>query len=166
MEVLWKTNKRQIKMKVSIITTCYNRATTIREAIESVLDQDYSLIEFIIVDGASSDGSFEVIKNEERKLTSEEFAVKYPHFSFIFVSEPDKGMYEAINKGLRMATGDIVGLVHSDDMLYNEHVISEIVGTFEKSGADFVYGNGVFVDAENTKRPSGYGKVALFTDGK
>ena len=132
-------------MKVSIITTCYNRAETISGAIESVLSQDNPDIEYIVVDGASNDGSVETI----RRLMDDGRWKK----SFKFISEADHGMYEAINKGIRMATGDIIGLVHSDDMLYDEHVISDVVAKFETSGADFVYGDGVYVNADNIKKP-------------
>lgn len=121
-------------MKVSIITACYNRRDTITDAIRSVLTQDYPDIEYIVVDGASTDGSIETIRMES---------------GFKFVSEPDGGMYEAINKGIRMATGDIIGLVHSDDMLYDEHVITDVVKKFEETGADFVYGDGIFVNSNN-----------------
>lgn len=130
-------------MKVSIITACYNRGATIRGAIESVMAQEYPDIEYIIVDGASSDGSIETIKGI---IESQNYRIK-------FVSEKDYGMYEAINKGIRMATGDIIGLVHSDDMLYDNRVISDIVKRFEETGADFVYGDGVYVNAENINRP-------------
>ena len=139
-------------MKVSIVTTCYNRQNTIRGAIESVIAQDYPNIEYIIVDGASQDGSIDVIKSEEEKCKTDEFHKTHPHFSFQFISEPDRGMYEAINKGIRMTTGDIVGLVHSDDFLYDSHVISDIVQEFERTGADFIYGDGIYVDAEKTNR--------------
>lgn len=132
-------------MKVSIITSCYNRGSTICGAIESVFAQDYSDIEFVIVDGASKDGSVSVIE-DAIKLAPKHIVVK-------FISEPDHGMYEAINKGIKMATGDIIGLVHSDDFLYDEHVISDIVKRFEESEADFVYGDGVFVNAENINKP-------------
>lgn len=132
-------------MKVSIVTSCYNRESTIRGAIDSVLAQDYHDIEYVIVDGASKDDSVAVIEEAIKNLP-ENVTVK-------FISEPDHGMYEAINKGIRMATGDIIGLVHSDDMLYDEHVISEIVEIFEKSEADFVYGDGVFVNAKNINKP-------------
>lgn len=131
-------------MKISIITTCYNRESTIRGAIESVLAQDYPDIEYIVVDGASSDGSTEVIKgmmDDERWKSS-----------FKFISEPDHGMYEAINKGIRMATGDVIGLVHSDDFLYDHHVISDIVNRFRETGADFIYGDGVYVNALDTTK--------------
>ena len=126
-------------MKVSIITSCYNRKATISGAIESVLAQDYPDIEYIIVDGASTDGSLEVIRSYGERITK-------------VISEPDHGMYEAINKGIRTATGDVIGLLHSDDFLYNDHVISHIVKQLEETGADFLYGNGLFVDSNNTDK--------------
>lgn len=126
-------------MKVSIITSCYNREETIRGAIESVLLQDYSDIEYIIIDGASKDNSLSVINEYKDKITK-------------IVSEPDHGMYEAINKGIRLATGDIIGLVHSDDFLFANDTISRIVNEFKKTGADFIYGDGLFVDYNNTEK--------------
>jgi len=118
-------------MKVSIITTVFNRSETIRFTIESVLSQDYSDIEYIVIDGASTDGSMAIIEEYKDRLSH-------------IVSEPDGGMYEAINKGLRLATGDVVGLLHSDDLFYDNNVISKIVAAFEQSGCDLVYGNGYF----------------------
>lgn len=135
-------------MKVSIITTCFNRMDTILGAIESVIIQDYPYIEYIIVDGASSDGSIETIKEAVGRCNTKEYKGHHPNCTFKFVSEPDHGMYEAINKGIKMASGDIIGLVHSDDFLYDAHVISDIVKKFEETGADFVYGDGVFVNAK------------------
>ena len=129
-------------MKISIITSCYNRVSTIRGAIESVLAQDYPDIEYIIVDGASTDGSVEVIRDA---IEGHEDRVK-------FISEPDHGMYEAINKGIRMATGDYIGLVHSDDFLYSSHTISDIAKRLKETRADFLYGDGLFVNAENTDK--------------
>ena len=95
-------------MKITLITSCYNRVSTIRGAIESVLAQDYPDIEYIIVDGASKDGSVEAIREA---IAGHEDKVK-------FISEPDHGMYEAINKGIRMATGDYIGVGNSDEILY------------------------------------------------
>ena len=129
-------------MKISIITSCYNRVSTIRGAIESVLAQDYPDIEYIIVDGASTDGSVEVIRDA---IEGHEDRVK-------FISEPDHGMYEAINKGIRMATGDYIGLVHSDDFLYSSHTISDIAKRLKETRADFLYGDGLFVNPENTDK--------------
>ena len=126
-------------MKVSIITSCFNREETIRGAIESVLSQDYPDIEYIIIDGASKDNSLGVINEYKDKITT-------------IVSEPDHGMYEAINKGICLATGDIIGLVHSDDFLFANDTISHIVNEFKKTGADFIYGDGLFVDYNNTKK--------------
>lgn len=139
-------------LRISIITSCYNRVKTIGDAIKSVLTQDYPAIEYIIVDGASTDGSVEVSRTAELRVKSEEFAASHPHFSMKIISEPDHGMYEAINKGIRMATGDYIGLVHSDDFLYSTHTVSDIVKQLETTHADFLYGDGLFVNPENTDR--------------
>lgn len=120
-------------MKVSVITVCYNRKATIKQSINSVLDQDYPDIEYIIIDGNSSDGTQSIIESYSDKITH-------------YISEPDKGMYDAINKGLKIATGDIIGLMHSDDVFYDRSVVSKIVNTFLMSAtADAVYGNGIYV---------------------
>lgn len=126
-------------MKVSIITSCFNREATIGQAIESVLAQDYPDIEYIVVDGASTDHSLEVINRYKNRIAK-------------IISEPDKGMYEGINKGIRAATGDVIGLLHSDDFLFAPNTISRIAEEFKKTDADFVYGNGLFVDAVNTRK--------------
>ena len=120
-------------MKVSVITVCYNRKATIKQSINSVLDQDYPDIEYIIIDGNSSDGTQAIIESYSDKITH-------------YISERDKGMYDAINKGLKIATGDIIGLMHSDDVFYDRSVVSKIVNTFLMSAtADAVYGNGIYV---------------------
>lgn len=129
-------NKR---MKISIITTCFNRKGTIRNAIESVLAQDYPGIEYIVVDGASTDGTTDIVREYGGRIAK-------------IISEPDRGMYEAINKGIRAATGDVVGLLHSDDFFYDNHVVSRITERMKETGADFLYGNGLFVDYDNTDK--------------
>ncbi len=129
-------------MKISIITSCYNRERTIRACVESVLAQDYRDIEYIIVDGASTDRSVDII---HEAIAGHESRVK-------LISEPDHGMYEAINKGIRMATGDYIGLVHSDDFLFSPRTVSHIVERLAETHADFLYGDGLFVDSENTDR--------------
>ncbi len=126
-------------MKVSIITSCFNREATIKDAIESVISQNYPDIEYIVIDGASNDKSIEIIKQYQQHIAK-------------FISEKDKGMYEAINKGIKQATGDIIGLVHSDDFLYSKDTITHIVQQFERTGADLIYGNGLFVDFYNTNK--------------
>ena len=126
-------------MKVSIITSCYNRAATIRSAIESVLAQDYNDIEFIVVDGSSTDGSLDIIREYADRIS-------------IIISEPDHGMYEAINKGIRVATGEIIGLLHSDDFFYDNGVIGRIVERMKRTHADFLYGDGLFVNPDDTNK--------------
>ena len=126
-------------MKVSIITSCYNRAATIRSAIESVLAQDYKDIEFIVVDGSSTDGSLDIIREYADRIS-------------IIISEPDHGMYEAINKGIRVATGEIIGLLHSDDFFYDNGVIGRIVERMKRTHADFLYGDGLFVNPDDTNK--------------
>lgn len=139
-------------MKVSIITSCFNRVSTIEGAIKSVLKQDYPEIEYIIVDGASKDGTLDVIKKYNELTHNNHFVKTNSRFSFRYISEPDHGMYEGINKGLRMATGDVIGLVHSDDFLYSEHTIRDLVNEFKRTGADFVYGDGLYVNSLNTQK--------------
>ena len=126
-------------MKVSIITSCFNREATIGDAIESVLSQTYPDIEYIVIDGASKDNSWAVIQRYKEGIAQ-------------MVSERDRGMYEGINKGLKRGTGDIIGLIHSDDFLFSKETIAHIVRKFEETGADLVYGNGLFVDAKDTQK--------------
>ena len=126
-------------MKVSIITSCFNRVATIRGAIESVLAQNYNNIEFIVVDGASTDGSLEIIREYEGRIST-------------IISEPDHGMYEAINKGIRVATGDVIGLLHSDDFFYDNGVVGRIVERMKRTHADFLYGDGLFVNPDDTNK--------------
>jgi glycosyltransferase len=127
-------------MKVSIITVSYNRKATIEQSIKSVLDQDYPDIEYIVIDGNSSDGTQDIIKSYSDKITK-------------YISEPDKGMYDAINKGLAMATGDVVGLMHSDDVFYDASVVSKIVNAFKnKPTAEAVYGDGIYVTNDEEQK--------------
>lgn len=126
-------------MKISIITTCFNREKSIRDTIESVLSQTYPEVEYIIVDGASKDSSVEIIRSYGDEITT-------------FISEPDKGMYEAINKGIGLATGDIIGLMHSDDTFYDSEIVSKIAKAFEQNQPDIVYGNGIYVDENNHEK--------------
>jgi glycosyltransferase len=126
-------------MKISIITTCFNREKSIGNTVNSVLSQEYPEVEFIVIDGASTDGSVDIIRSYEDKIAT-------------FVSEPDGGMYEAINKGIRLATGNIIGLMHSDDMFYSENILPKIADVFKKNDVDIIYGNGIYVDENNTRK--------------
>lgn len=134
-------------MKVSIITVCYNSASTIMNTIDSVLNQSYKNIEYIIVDGKSKDGSVELISKYGDRISR-------------LISEPDKGIYDAMNKGIKLATGDIVGILNSDDFFNNNGVVQLIVDEFIKSNIDAVYGDVQFV------KPSNLNKVVRYYSSK
>ena len=126
-----------MNLKISVVTVCFNSDETIRETIESVLAQDYPNIEHIIVDGGSSDSTLEIIKEYEDRISC-------------VISEPDKGIYDAMNKGVKVSTGDYVGTLNSDDMFFHEHVVSDIVKLLEGADFDAVYGDLVLVNRDNT----------------
>jgi glycosyltransferase len=127
-------------MRISIITVCYNRKATIEKAIKSVLEQNYHDIEYIIIDGNSTDGTKEIIEPYRDRISQ-------------YISEPDKGMYDAINKGLKLATGDVIGLMHSDDEFYDKNAIKRIVARFDYDASiEGVYGDGVYVTNDNEER--------------
>lgn len=127
-------------MRISIITVCYNRKNTIEKAMKSVLNQSYPDIEYIIIDGNSTDGTKEIIESYGNAISQ-------------YISEPDKGMYDAINKGLKLATGDVIGLMHSDDEFYDEKVVSKIAKRFNYDPTiDGVYGDGVYVSNDDQER--------------
>lgn len=120
-------------MKISIITVTYNSARTLSRAIRSIMRQTYQDIEYIIVDGESADSTIHVIQD---------FASRYSNIHYI--SEPDNGIYDAINKGIHMATGDIIGLLNSDDELANPETLSHIADRMTQSQADILYGDLVY----------------------
>jgi len=127
-------------MKISIVTICYNSERTIRDTIESVLVQSFSDIEYIIVDGASSDSTMAIVD-------------EYKDHIAIVVSEPDKGIYDAMNKGIKLATGDVVGILNSDDFYQNNQVVQDVVSHFVSfPDSDLVFGDVVFVAQNNVKK--------------
>jgi Glycosyltransferases involved in cell wall biogenesis len=126
-------------VKVSIITVVYNGKNTIEDCIKSAANQTYSNIEHIIIDGGSTDGTLGVIKRYEDKIA-------------YWVSEPDNGLYEAMNKGLRSATGDIIGILNSDDMYADNSAIESVVRTITENNVDSCYGDLVYVDRDDTAK--------------
>ncbi len=121
-------------MKISIITVCFNSEATIERTIKSVLAQKNIDLEYLIIDGASKDGTLGIIKN---------YAEKNPCIHF--VSEKDRGIYDAMNKGISMATGDVVGILNSDDYYASADSLSSIVKIFEQNNVDMVFGNLLYV---------------------
>lgn len=126
-------------MKVSIITVCYNSAVTIRDAVDSVLAQQGVELEYIVIDGQSSDDTVEILKTYGDRITK-------------LVSEPDHGIYDAMNKGVALATGDVIGILNSDDFYADSSVLAEVVAAFVDESIDCVYGDLDYVDAEDTDR--------------
>jgi glycosyltransferase involved in cell wall biosynthesis len=118
-------------VKISIITVVYNRANTINRAITSLRNQSYQNIEHIIIDGESNDGTLEILRNN---LSNKD----------ILVSEPDDGIYDAINKGLKLCTGEIIGLLHSDDFFPHNNVLLEVIEHFKEKNVDGIYGDTIY----------------------
>ena len=139
-------------MKVSIITVCYNSKEFIQHAIDSVLNQTYSNIEYIIIDGNSTDGTVDIVNSYGDKISK-------------FVSEKDKGIYDAMNKGLSYVTGDIVGILNSDDFYISNTIISEIVAQFNTNTCDALFADLIFVDRNNTDKQVRYWKSKPYISG-
>ena len=128
-------------MKVSIITATYNSAKSITSSLNSIFNQDYKDIECIIIDGDSKDETISIIKTYQRK-----------NLNITLVSEADNGIYDALNKGIKLATGDLIGFVHSDDKLASPHIISELVIAIKKTQAFGIYGDLQYVSKLDTSK--------------
>lgn len=126
-------------MKISVITVCYNSVSTIEATILSVLQQSYATIEYIVVDGDSNDGTKSVLEKYRDKITK-------------IVSEKDKGLYDALNKGIKLATGDVIAFLHADDFYTDPLVVEKYVKVFVGGNYDAVYANLFYVDADDTTK--------------
>ena len=136
-------------MKISIITATYNSAATIKDTLTSVNNQDYPNIEHIIIDGNSSDNTLDIVREYGKKVTT-------------IISEPDKGIYDAMNKGIRVATGDIVGILNSDDFFTSDDIISTVALTFNNNNIDALYGDIHFVNPDNLDKTVRYYSSKIF----
>jgi len=139
-------------MKVSIITPVFNNKKTIKDTIDSVLNQSYKNIEYIIVDGASKDGTLDIIKSYKNKITK-------------VISQKDNGIYDAMNKGIKASSGEIIAIINSDDMYYDKNVISKIAGAFKNKNVNIVYSDIVYVDKNNTDKIRRYWKASGYEKG-
>lgn len=137
-------------MLISIITVSFNSAKTIEETIQSVLGQDYPSIEYIIIDGASTDGTKDILS-------------RYDNIHVI--SEPDKGMYDAMNKGINLAKGDIIGILNADDLYADKNIISTISKAFQDPSIDACYGDLVYFSSDTPNKIVRYWKSRSFLPG-
>jgi glycosyltransferase len=126
-------------MKVTIITVCYNSKTHIKDCIDSVSKQSYVDIEHLFIDGKSSDGTLQIIRHNARD-------------GHVLLSENDEGIYDAMNKGLKMASGDIIGFLNSDDVFDNQFVVQTIVNSFESSDHDVLWGGLNYVNSSDIQK--------------
>ena len=138
-------------MKVSVITATFNSAATLTDTLSSVRDQTYPLVEHLIIDGGSKDNTMEIVAG-------------FPHVKQI-CSEKDRGIYDAMNKGVKRATGDIVGILNSDDFYASENVLREVVDTFQQSGCDAVYGDLQYVDKDDVSKIVRYWRSGPYQHG-
>jgi glycosyltransferase involved in cell wall biosynthesis len=144
-------------LKISIITVTYNSAATIGQTILSVINQTYPDIEYIIVDGKSTDNTLQIVEKYKGRIAK-------------VISEADKGLYDALNKGIDIASGDVIGILHSDDFYIDNNVIQKYADTFVKNASDAVYSDLYYVDKNNTDKvirrwKSGENKVHSFING-
>ncbi len=136
-------------MKISIITAVWNNRETIADAIESVLSQTYSDAEYIIIDGGSTDGTVDIIRSYGDRITK-------------FVSEKDKGIYDALNKGVKLATGDVIGFLHSDDVFADENSVAKIAEAFSEN-TDGVYSDLIYTPKSDITKILRYWESRSFT---
>lgn len=138
-------------MKISVITTTYNSASTVQDTIESVGRQVFDgEVEYIIIDGGSTDATLDIVG-------------QYPGLVTKVISEPDSGLYDAMNKGIRLATGDVVGILNSDDFYTSDDVLATIAGEFERKEVDAVYGDVHFVRPDNLDKCVRYYSSSMFS---
>lgn len=138
-------------MKISIITVCYNSSATIEDTLQSIASQKNVVVEHILIDGASTDGTVEIIKKHASVTT--------------LVSEQDKGIYDAMNKGIAMATGEVIGALNADDFYANENVLEEVAQIFMDSDIEACFGDLVYVAQENTNKIVRYWKSREYVSG-
>lgn len=139
-------------MKISIITVCFNSQQTIKATIKSVLNQSYKQVEYIIIDGASTDNTIKIINEFSNSID-------------VFISKGDAGIYDAINKGITKSSGDVVGLLHADDVFENNSVVGNVMRLFDEN-VDMIYGDINYVDRKDINRVIRRWKSDSYSKGK
>jgi glycosyltransferase len=139
-------------LKISIITVCLNAADTIEETIQSVFAQTYPSVEYILIDGKSTDGTLEIL-------------TKYKHRFAALVTEKDSGLYAALNKGVKLATGDLIGILHADDLFASADVLTKIAALVTTTKCDAVYADLEYVKRENPSNIVRYWKSGKYKMG-
>ncbi len=139
-------------MRISIVTVCFNCAATIGDTVKSVLSQGHRDVEYIVVDGGSTDGTQELVTTYNGRIGK-------------FVSEPDEGIYDAMNKGMRMAEGDFVAFLNADDIYVDDRVISDVVTAAQAQSVDAVYGDLLYVRRDDTDKVVRYWKAGAYLPG-
>lgn len=140
-------------MKISIITPSYNSSATISRTIESVMTQNYHDLEYIIIDGGSQDGTAEIVAGYQDKI------------KITFISEPDKGIYDAMNKGIKLASGEVIGILNSDDLFFDDSVLKTVSEAFLEGKVDVVYGD-IKYFSDSVDKTSRYWKTGEYSEGK
>ena len=140
-------------MKVSIITAALNNANTVEHCIQSVNSQSYADVEQIIVDGGSGDGTLDIARKVGGRITK-------------VISEPDNGIYEALNKGISLASGDIIGVLSADDFFAHKEVVKTVVDSLQNYGTDSCYADLEYVDRNNTEKVIRYWKSSGYSPGR
>lgn len=138
-------------IKISVVTAVFNRQKTVGQALDSVLAQSYPIIESIVIDGGSKDGTLAVLESYRARLN-------------ILISEPDHGIYDALNKGIKHSTGDVIGFLHADDVFDNNEVIAKVALVFMDPTVDAVYGDLVYVRHDDIGQVIRYWKSGLYDD--
>lgn len=137
-------------MKISIVTACYNSASTIRDTLKTIQMQTHQDIEHIIIDGGSSDGTLEILEENKQHIAC-------------FISEPDNGLYDAMNKGIARATGEVIGLLNSDDLFAHKNALSQVVNALADDAIDACYGDLVYVNQDNIDQVARYWKSGPYS---
>jgi glycosyltransferase involved in cell wall biosynthesis len=140
-------------MKVSIVIVCLNSEKTIEETIQSILLQTYLQKELVIIDGGSSDNTLSIIEKYKSQIS-------------VFISEKDRGIYDAMNKGIKLATGEVIGVLNSDDFYSNQDVLKKIAACFRDKNVGACYGNIIYVDRKDTSKRVRYWKAGRFDKRK